>query len=165
MILHITILNIARRRYCSIERDDDIEYTTILNIARRGYCSIERDALLLIEWLWWPRLGISNPSPTTYLTPLLTDIMMMMMMRMMVVMVVMTKMMIEYNTEAINQATWLDFMALSNQPKIGTIIMVLLSCQTHIYQDQIGVLRDTARAPQPPTNQPTGHQMSQMSNR
>ena len=24
----------------------------------------------------------------------------------------------------------------------------------------IGVLRDTARAPQPPTNQPTGHQMS-----
>ena len=62
--------------------------------------------------------------------------MMMMMMRMMVVMVVMTKMMIEYNTEAINQATWLDFMALSNQPKIGTIIMVLLSCQTHIYQDQ-----------------------------
>ena len=43
MILHITILNIARRRYCSIDRDDDIEYITILNIARRRYCSIERD--------------------------------------------------------------------------------------------------------------------------
>ena len=42
MILHITILNIARRRYCSIERDD-IEYITILNIARRRYCSIDRD--------------------------------------------------------------------------------------------------------------------------
>ena len=28
------------------------------------------------------------------------------------------------------------------------------------YIKLIGVLRDTARAPQPPTNQPTGHQMS-----
>ena len=29
------------------------------------------------------------------------------------------------------------------------------------YIKQIGVLRDTARAPQPPTNQPKGHHMSQ----
>ena len=74
--------------------------------------------------------GHQQPPPTTYLTRLLTD--MMMMMTMMVLVLMMTKMMIEYNAEANNQATWMDFIALHNQPKIGTIIMVLLSCQTNI---------------------------------
>ena len=32
--------------------------------------------------------------------------------------------------------------------------------QTNIIKE-IGVLRDAARVPQPPTNQPTGHQMNQ----
>ena len=32
---------------------------------------------------------------------------------------------------------------------------------TLIMIKKIGVLQDTARAPQPPSNQPTGHQMSQ----
>ena len=32
--------------------------------------------------------------------------------------------------------------------------------EKHILIKKIGVLRDTARAPQPPNNQPTGHQMN-----
>ena len=39
--------------------------------------------------------------------------------------------------------------------------MISMLAEDNYVKKEIGVLRDTARAPQPPTNQPAGHLMSQ----